>query len=131
MQLLKGHEGKKVAMLVNGHAVDAVVTVQWDYDLFPEIGDGFEFGDDEANKAYLARFENEELYSVVISVIARAEGIEGIDTLGGCHIVSRQFVNSIMECVIDHDMILNAINDLKLNILDAAQRLQRFNQKGA
>lgn len=129
-ELLKGYEGKKVKIKVNGHAVDAVVTVQWTYeDSAPRAGQDFDFGDAKANQDYENRFNDHDLGNVIISVIARAEGLEGLDSLGGCHVKWSQFETDIMQLVNDHDMHRIALDGLKAEILDASKRLTKYARK--
>lgn len=128
--LLTGYEGKRIHLNVNGHKVEGTVTIQWEYDDFPTIGDDFDFGDQKDNEDYLKRFERGELSNVIVSVIVRAEGLEGIDTLGGCHVSNRDFVKDVIDLVTDHAMIDNASRELTQNIIDTAIRLQKY-AKGA
>lgn len=118
---------KRHEFSVNGHAVQGTVTVQWDHEYtLPQSGQDFDFGDAKANADYEARFERGELCNIVVSVIVRAEGLEGIDTLGGCHVSNRDFENDLMQLVNDHAMIENATAELSKDILDAAVRLQKY-----
>lgn len=118
---------KRHEFSVNGHAVQGTVTVQWDYeDAYPEAGQDFDFGDAKENEAYAKRFERGELCNVIVSVIVRGEGLEGIDSLGGCHVSNRDFENDLMQLVNDHAMIENATAELSKDILDAAVRLQKY-----
>jgi hypothetical protein len=131
MQLLKGNEGRKVMVEVNGHMVEAVVSVMWDYeDTHPVSGEDFDFGDSQANDDYEARFFRGELSNVMVTVRVMAEGLEGLDHLGACHVTSRDFETDLMQLVNDHDMIGQASDELKTNIIEAASRLQKY-AKGA
>jgi hypothetical protein len=130
--LLKGHEGKKVKIKVNGHTVDAVVTIQWTYeDSYPVAGQDFDFGDQKENEAYEARFNDRDLGNVLVSVIARAEGLEGLDTLGGCHVKWSNFETDLTDLVNDHGMTENALEALKTEILDASKRLAKYATEAA
>lgn len=123
---------KKHSFKLGRHKVEGTVTVQWEYeDYAPRAGQDFDFGDAKANKAYEARFgERGDLCNIVVSVIVRAEGLEGIDTLGGCHVSNRDFVKDVIDLVTDHAMIDNASQELTQGIIDAAVRLQKY-AKGA
>lgn len=119
---------KRHVFTVNGHSVEGTVTVQWTYeDTLPVAGDDFDFGDSKANQDYEARFgERGDLANVIISVIVRAEGLEGIDTLGGCHVAYKSFEADVMSLVNDHAMTDNATEACQKEILDAATRLVKY-----
>ena len=125
-------KAKKHSFKLGRHKVEGTVTIQWDYeDTLPRAGHDFDFGDADDNARYEARFgQRGDLANVVVSVIVRAEGLEGIDTLGGCHVSIRDFDNDLMQLVNDHAMIDNATDTLSKEILEAAVRLQKY-AKGA
>lgn len=122
---------KKHLINVNGHSVEGTLTVQWQYeDVLPVAGDDFDFGDAKENEAYAERFNprRHDLASVVISVIVRGEGMEGIDTLGACHVALKTFETDVMSMVNDHAMIENATDAVVKEIIDAASRLTKYKE---
>lgn len=123
---------KKHSFKLGRHKVEGTVTVQWEFeDYAPRAGHDFDFGDANDNARYEARFgERGDLANVVVSVIVRAEGLEGIDTLGGCHVSFRDFDKDLMQLVNDHAMIETATDEVAKNILEASIRLQKY-AKGA
>lgn len=123
-------KAKKHSFKLGRHKVEGTVTIQWDYeDTLPRAGQDFDFGDADDNARYEARF-GRDLANVVVSVIVRAEGLEGIDTLGGCHVSFRDFDKDLMQLVNDHAMIETATDEVAKNILEASIRLQKY-AKGA
>lgn len=127
MELLNGYEGKKIKLNVNGHAVDAVVTIRWQFeDSYPVPGDDFDFGDAKDNREYARRFETGELSNVYIQVSVYAEGLEGMDSLGACHVFNRRFVRDVRDVVRTNGMVKTACDDLTKQILDAAARFPKY-----
>lgn len=77
--------------------------------------DGFDFGSETENAAYLARFESGELANVCIRVRAMWNGLEGVDRLGACHVKA----GNDAECLslaADHSMIELALEDLAVKM---------------
>lgn len=127
MELLNGYEGKKLTIYVNGHAVEAVVSIRYEFEPeFPKAGDDFDFGNAKENSDYARRFETGELSNVYIQVSVHAEGLEGMDSLGACHVVSRRFVKDVRDIVRTHGMIREAREHLTKQILDAAARFPKY-----
>jgi hypothetical protein len=95
----------------------------------------FDFGDDEKNAAYLARFTSGELFNAVIAVYVHGLGIEGSDYIGSNHIHSNNYFNpalfekDVLETVETYDMVETAIDDWKREVIDQANRLAAFATK--
>jgi hypothetical protein len=85
-------------------------TVQVFYADDPESIEGsFDFGSAEENQAYLDRFRNGELTSLIIIVKASRCGIVlGLDSLRSCHVES---IADIDDIVAAHCMIDSAIEE--------------------
>lgn len=127
LELLNGYEGKKLKIKVNGHIVDAIVSIRYEYETeFPRAGHDFDFGDAKDNASYERRFERGELLSLYIQVSVYAEGLEGMDSLGACHVKASDFVKDVRDVVRTNSMIGVAVEDLTKQILDAAQRFPKY-----
>ncbi len=127
MQLLKGYEGKKATLKINGHKVPVTVSIRYEFEQeLPKAGDDFDFGDAEANAEYERRFQTGELVNVYIQVSVNGEGLEGMDSLGACHVKASTFEADVLETVKWHDMRQIASDDLTKQILDAAQRFPKY-----
>lgn len=108
---------------INSH-VETKIIVSWDYDQSPE-GD-FDFGDEIENAKYLKRFESGELMCIVIRVEAYAEGEQGTDYLGMCHVKASNLESDVRNIIAEHDMKHNACVELRDNILSRAQTMKKF-----
>ncbi len=128
MNLLKDFEGKRIEFELNGHKVEGVISILWDYDSSP-IEDQFDYGSTEANRLEVERFRMGELLSLVVSVVIRAEGLEGIDTLGQVWIKAQSWSQEIQEVVEFHEMVETALEDLKFNIEHASSKLAKYAPK--
>src|ERR1700676_3896601 len=111
---------------VNGIEITAeiVVSVNEDDNYSPTAPNDFDFGNAAENKAYAKRFayESGDLFNGIITVKATAFGIEGFDSLSGCHLNcnnafnSAPFENDVNQMVETHDMVSEALDDLVNNI---------------
>jgi hypothetical protein len=122
---------KKHLINVNGHEVEGTVTVQWAYeDVLPVAGEDFDFGDANENEAYAERFNprRHDLVNVMVSVIVRAEGMEGIDHLGACHVALKTFETDLMGIVDCHGMVDNATAECQKEIMEGAKRLVKYSE---
>jgi hypothetical protein len=117
---------------VNGIKISAEVTIEVEEDGETNVRDDISFDNKELEEVYVRRFERGELFIGIISVTARAYGIEGLDILGGCHLCSNNafnhqpFENSVNETVRDYSMVENALTELARNIREQAQQLKLF-----
>lgn len=126
-------EFKKYSQIVelNGKPLEVEIKIVVEEDDYPIKG-SFDFGDEEENKKYLARFERGDLFNGLIIVKASALGVTEQDSLGGCHIRSNNmfnstpFENDVQSIVDDHGMVENAIDQLKTSALDQANKLKGF-----
>ena len=132
MVLLKGNEGKRHKITVNGHEIDAVVSIEYAYeDYTPTAPNDFDYGDAKENAKYAARFrDGGDLSNVMVTVTVRAKGLEGVDHLGGCHIRDSHFETDIMDVVSQYEMISIASKELRKNIIEAALELRSFLKPG-
>lgn len=121
-------QAKKQSFEVNGHQVDGTMTIQWDYD---DCAPEFDSGVPEYDAQDRADYESGKVQYIVISVIARAEGLEGIDTLGMVAVRTAHFDADLMEVAQTHGMTDNARDTLQNEIMDAATRLQKYARKAA
>jgi hypothetical protein len=105
---------------VNGVDVIAQITVEVFYDADFQLDWDFLPGEKEKLEHEINRGE---LMPCTIQVKAKAEGLEGEDSLGACLIRNE---NDIKEIVIQHSMTQQACENLATNIQDTANRLIRF-----
>lgn len=125
MQLLKGYEGKKIEIQVNGHPVNAVLSVAWEYD-------DFDFKGMDRALVYQTQKDIESGLTscVCVTVIVSAHGLEGRDSLGCVFVRPSSFEADILQTVSVHEMILNAGADLSKKLVSAAAELAKYS-KGA
>lgn len=92
------------------HNLGTHVTIKYDYDDM-DVEGSFDFGNDEENKAYLARFNSGELSNIIIfvKVYDNSFNVCGEDILGGCHIRN---TDDILATIKEYAMIDNAKLDL-------------------
>lgn len=129
--LLKDHEAKKSIINANGHAVDCTVTIQWQYeDETPRAGHDFDHGSTASNMAYLKRFDRGELVNVGVTVIARGDGLEGLDHLGCCHMSGIDFDKDVLQTVEWHEMVEIAIKELTKNLIDRSKNDRKYHIEG-
>jgi len=110
---------------INGHSVLVGVFIAWAWETEPVEG-SFCFGDEQENAEYLARFKSGELANVCLRVTAYAEGCEGVDHLGMCHISTENFEDEILKAVTDQGMEGEAVAYLTIEILNQAKRLKKY-----
>lgn len=117
----------------NGHPLEILVTVSWDYDSLPVAGQDFDFEDAEENRKYERRFESGEFVSAIIQVSAECQrlGVVEADYLGGVHCNALKLEEDILATLKDHDMESLAIDTLKLAISRNVERYSKLSQKGA
>jgi len=99
---------------LKGHSVAASVTLDV---FFDESG---EWGDIPENER-----DDYGCYSLYVRV--EAYGVTGADSLGG---VYSKNCGEFSEVIKEHDMVKNAIKELKSNLLHQAKRLRPFMIKG-
>ncbi len=127
-EFLKGYEAKREVLNVNVHAVQCTVSVKWFYEDEPIDVD---FGSEAENNAYISRFDrNGDLCNIVITVVARGEGLEGLDHLGCNHVKWVSFDADVLETITDNGMTETALEELRKAISDASQKLAKYSVKG-
>lgn len=102
-------------LTIGGKAITVDVTIAWEYDDMPIDVD---FGDAEAEREYIERFNNGELANVCIRVKATYLKSEGTDYLGGCHILSDKWDEEIESIVGEHGMIDTALDYLTKELVE-------------
>ena len=113
---------------LNGKPVTVKVEIKVGEDDIDPAGD-FDFGDEQENAAYLARFTSGELFAAVIVVHVCGLGIEGSDYLGACHIHSNNYFNpapfekDVLETVETYGMVANATEEWRQAVIDQANKL--------
>ena len=117
---------------VGGIGIDAKITIEVHEDNETNPSEDFDFGNEEENAAYLARFVKGELFMGTILVRAEALGESGIDAMGACHLSSNNMFNSepfeasVNNLLTDYAMVEKAIDELRENIKDKATMLKRL-----
>ena len=110
------------AIKIGQEIFNATQVVSWAYDDI-DVSRDFDFGDEQANKEYLARFESGELVNIVVFVKVFFDNFEGTDCLGGCNVRDKYLLTDIEETVKEHGMQKNARDELKKNIESTLKRL--------
>lgn len=117
MELIKEY---KSSVLVNRRSYETIVRIFAEPDPdCTQIGESFDFGSLDENKAYLERFESGEVLSTLISVKVSLNGfscVTGSDYLGACHVSSRDLKDDVLTTVEDHGMVQVAETELKESI---------------
>jgi hypothetical protein len=108
-------------LVANGYSVVATIETAIAPDDTDPAGD-FDFGDENENAEYLARFHSGELEMVLIRVRATWNGLEGSDYLGANHLLARDVELGALEAAQDHGMADNAIAELVQSIVAAQLR---------
>src|SRR5688572_5594839 len=99
---------------INGNTVNVEISIQVEEDNIGPEGE-FGFGSEEENKKYLERFHRNELFVGCIFVTASAFGLEGVDSMGDCHLSSNNMFNSepfesdVNNILSYYNMIENAV----------------------
>lgn len=131
-ETLKDAIPSNVTIKINGHKVETKVYIQYFSDDHPQIGDDFDFGDKIENEKYLARFNSgNDLICINIRVLVCAEGFEGIDDLGGCHVKINEFTIDVLDIVKEYNMIEKASDELSNTILDVTLKLKKYLKSGS
>jgi hypothetical protein len=116
------YSSSQVEFELNGKPVKASVTVSYETDQdFDPIKD-MDF-DGEDQKKFLRDLERGEVMPLVVYVSVSALGETGSDVLGGCLVNS---VKDIDELVETHEMIEQAVIELKNNILHQIELLKPY-----
>lgn len=101
----------------------AKVSISFEYD---GNAPDFDYGNSEENAKELARFESGELLNILIVVKAELDGEIGTDCLGQCFIEADNLKAGIEKTVKDHNMVDQALAELKVNILYQANILAKY-----
>jgi hypothetical protein len=88
----------------------------------------FAIGNEEENKAYLARFESGALLNVALTVEARFKGFEGYARLGMCHVSAQGLAGELARLVDDHGLVWEALEDLISHIAHMETVLAEINK---
>jgi hypothetical protein len=99
---------------INGKRIMAHIHCAFEDDLDQP---DFDYGNESENKAELARFESGELSNMLLKVTASALGETGTDVLGQVFVKTSQVESDLLSVANDHDMINNALIELKNNII--------------
>ncbi len=116
---------------INGRKIPAIVNIEvFEDDLPIEV----DFGNTDEEKKYLARFESGELFSACIKVTACALGQVDGDSLSACHLHSNnafesKFDDDLQGILEEHEMVENALENLKNTIIHQANKLAPYATK--
>lgn len=131
MFTIKPHSTIELMTEVNGIPVKATVNVYVEEDFDSDPLD-LDFESEIDKKEYGQRFERGELFNAGITVEATAYGETGIDSLWGNHMACNNmfnpepFENDLQSILKYHDMIENAIDNLKKQLVERANALKQF-----
>lgn len=110
---------------INGKTEPCTIHIEWDYESnLPIVGEDFEFNNLEDNDIYTRRFENGELLHVWISVKAIYGNLEGCESIGGCHLSSKDFEKDIMNIIKENGLLEGALKDLSINVENTFNKLK-------
>lgn len=119
---------------IAGKALTCKVRIEFVEDPIYEIKGDFDFGSEEENAKYLARFESGELTMITIRVkVQSPDSIwEGVDSLGHCHVkTGPEFKSDVMSLITDHRMIGQATDEMVSEIRRAARSISDLKLEGA
>lgn len=83
----------------------------------------FDYGSELENKRELKRFEDGELFNLILRVKAVALGEEGCDLLGQCFVRAGNLEEELRRIATEHDMKNNACKELRDSILSKYETL--------
>lgn len=105
---------------INGHTVEATITAKIHLDQDFQLDWDFKPGEKEKLEHQIDRGD---CTPCGIVVTARAEGIEGSDSLWGTLVFKSE---DIHRTIADHDMINEACAELRRELIGMAQRLAKY-----
>jgi hypothetical protein len=108
---------------LNGHDVVAKVTVSFVIDQYFDPHGDITFDSKEDKDKFLKDLETGKLSPIVIFVTASALGETGGDSLSGCIIEKASEIDGLVE---DHDMVVEAVRELKDSILCKIEALRHY-----
>lgn len=108
---------------INGVKTIALIRISYDYET---DAPDFDCGNEEDNEHEARRFQSGELLNLVIQVKACAEGESAWDTLGQVFVRARQLEYDLEQTCAEHEMTENVLFQLKSEIINKAQRLQKY-----
>lgn len=113
---------------VNEQTVDAEITIEVHEDDHGDLLDQ-DFENEEQRRAYEEKVRSGEVFAGYVVVTARAEGLEGSDSLGCCELKpnnmfnSKPFEQSVEYYVKEHSMVDTAIDELTKALQNEYQHL--------
>jgi len=123
MQLIKAF---KTETVINGMVKTVLVSFETDHDDFD--GSYMESDDVASIERKIELGQMDVVWFKVTARFADLEHFEGVDSLGQVFVTK---VSDLDETASDYDMVKNAIEDLKTNVLQGVSQIETFLGKAA
>lgn len=119
--LVPGHEAKKMTFIVNGHKVDGVISIRYEFD-----EPNYDMLDESTKTRMQLDLKRGVMFCISITVECIAEGLTGRESLGQVFVRASKSEKDLLETVDTYKMTESAVSDVMTQILDAANRFQRY-----
>lgn len=113
---------KKINFKINGHDVEAIVSIKFDYESDPD----FSFWDEELKIETQDAIASGKTSCIYVQAEIHFEGLTGMDSLGMVFVRNSSFNKDVMQSVDDHGMIDNAKADLIAQVFSLATKLAKY-----